>query len=195
MKRPIILVLTLVIVIALVASLILLIDESKQPHVALISERTAEKFSGQNYTLSTLTTETGRTLSLAPYGNILVQGATYSNGSQSSKNESYYYFQVVVLEFNATSMAQTVYQMESGLFGSAITNSTGNGTYKGFHYIYTDTSMERNKTVYYWGATGYYGDLVFVIEGQSPWPPTANVSAVAIDQINAMTAFHSSCFI
>ena len=86
MKRPIILVLTLVIVIALVVSLIFLTDESKQPHVALISERTAEKFSGQNYTLSTLTTETGRTLSLAPYGNILVQGATYSNGSQSSKN-------------------------------------------------------------------------------------------------------------
>lgn len=188
-KRILLLIVTLVIVV-LVASSLLLINASHQPHVALISEVAAEEFSGQNYTLSTLTIETGSTLAQSADGNRMIQGVTYSIGSQAGKNGSYFYFQDVILEFNTTSMAQTDYQIESGLFGFGVPNLTGNGAYKGFHYLYTSTSMMRQGSAYYWGATGYSGNFVFVIEGQAPWPLNTNVSNVAIEQINLMTSVY-----
>jgi hypothetical protein len=192
MKRPVILTITVVAAAMLVSSLFIFIEVDEQSHVDFISERTAEKISGQKYTLSSLTTATGSALQYAPYGEKILYMTLYTNITQFTANGTFldYFFQDDVLEFNTTEMALTVYELESGILyhgGIEINYPTENGTYKGFNYTYATLPQNRSGSGYFWGTAGYSGDFVFVITGQSPTPPDISMSAVAIDQINAMT--------
>ncbi|MDA8055407.1 MAG: hypothetical protein M0Z77_07140 [Thermoplasmatales archaeon] len=194
MRKSIVGVAVTLIVIVLVASLIFLVEGSEQPHINFVTMQTAEEISGQNYTLTTLSTTTGSSLPYAYYGEKLVKGVLYSNGTQSIENGSlsYYYFQDYVLEFNTTAMAQIFYQTDSGFLSHGNGGQmypTGNYTFKGFSYIYTTVPQKRYGSQYFWGTYGYSGNLVFEITGQSPSPPNTNMANAAIDQIDAMTAF------
>lgn len=195
MRRRVILIIAFIVILVLVTSPLLLIELSKQPHIALISENTAEGISGQNYRISSLTTSTGIGLLYAPYGEEILREALYSNETQFTANGTFldYFLQDDVMKFNTTVSAQTVYSLESDFLenlGNGIVYPVANATYKGFHYTYTTVSQKRYGSEYFWGTTGYSGNLVFEITGQSPLPPNTNMSTVAIDQINLMTSFY-----
>ncbi len=185
MRRSAIVAIAVVIVVVLVSSLFFLVEVSERPHIAFIPESTAERISGQNYTLSSLTTSTGSGLPYAFDGNKMVQGVLYTNVTLIDSNGTpvYYYFQDYVMEFNTTKMAQVVY-----LLNPSTLEYINNSTYNGFHFTYTTVSQKRYGPEYFWGAVGYSGNLVFVIMGQSFFSPKINMETVAIDQINAMTA-------
>lgn len=195
MSRSVVTIIVVVVVVVLALSLLLFVKFSEEPHFALISESTAEEISGQNYTLASLTTSTGSGLPYAPYGNILVQGVSYTNATLVDSNGTpvNYFFQAYVLEFNTTIMAQKVYQLELinleyGDIGAI--HSIKNSTYNGFNYTYTTEPLKGNGLEFFWGAVGFSGNLVFLIRGQSSSPPKIGMSTVAIDQIDLMTAVH-----
>ena len=188
MVRKLLVSIVSVAVIVVIVASVSLIVLSEEPHVAFISERVAEGLSGQNYSQSILSTYDGSGLTL---GSSKVWQIYYLNESTGSGFN--YNFQVQILKFNNTTLAVTAYLMLAGLFTGGNIGNTGNGTHNGFHYTYATEPQEINEsygTAYYWGAWGYSGDLVFKVTGQSPLPPKGNMSEVAIDQINAMTALH-----
>lgn len=72
-KRPIILGAAVIVIAVVMVSLFFYIEASEQPHMAFIPEVVAEKVSGQNYTLSSLTITNGSGLPFGPYGNQLIE--------------------------------------------------------------------------------------------------------------------------
>lgn len=195
MSRSITVVIVIVVAVVLVLSIFLFVTASEKPHIALISESTAEAISGQNYTLASLTISTGSGLPYASYGNILVREASYTNATLVDSNGTpvSYFFQVYVLEFNTTTMAQEVYGLESSSLEYSEIGAIHlirNDSYKGFDYTYTTESQKGIGQELIWGVVGFSGNLLFEIRGQSPSPPKIGMSTVAIDQIDLMTAVH-----
>ena len=194
MRRSIVFVITLIIVTSVATIVFSLVEVNEQPHVAFINEKTAERITGQNYTLSSLTISTGEGLPYAPFGNRMTQAVLYTNSTNvnSSGTTTYYFFQDNILLFNSTGMAQKVYQMELPLlsYGFGSNRTVLNGTYKGFQYSYLSVSQKIFQSKYFWEMEGFSGKLVFVIIINSPLPLETIMSSVAINQIDEMTAFH-----
>lgn len=126
----------------------------------------------------------------------LVHGVLYCNEAQFISNGPIgngtilnYHFQDAVFEFNTTAMAPTIYQLDSSILSQGNIHPTANGLFRVFTYTYTTVSQETSGSGYIWGTCGYSGNLVFEFIGESPMKPKTNMSAVAIDQINATISF------
>lgn len=186
MRRLVALTVSIAVIVVLVASVSFIVI-SERPHAAFISERAAGEISGQNYTQSIISTYGGSGL---PLGSSKMWQVYYLN--ESSGSGFNYYFQIEILEFNNTTLAKTAYLLLAGSLSIGNISVTANGTFKGFYYTYVTVPQkvyENYGTAYNWGAWGYSGNVGFSVRGLSELPPNGNMSAVAIDQINAMTAF------
>ncbi len=150
------------------------------PHLAVLTEKAAEKISGDNYTTSVQDNVTG--LNLSAMG-----ASSYKSILLNSTGPSIDRFNDVALKFNSTSAAGRMFEnISANLTGNPLILKH-NSTYRGFEFNYVyPRHIFAQDFVYYWDVCGLDGHYLFVIVGYSGLMPLKNITTVAKEQINVM---------
>lgn len=151
-------------------------------HMGVLSEKVAEKFTGDNYTYSAVQSTDN--------SSYLVLGASTTAFAVYNSNSSV--FRDNVFWFKNTTDASNIYSYFAVSL-PAIQNNIGNSTFRGFSFSYVIhiyPSIGSNST-YTWGACGVRGHYVFSITVFgifSNIPLYVNMTSLVKAQINAMEA-------
>lgn len=160
--------------------LALSVQLSPAPHLAVLSEKTAENISEYSYTNSTLNNVHG--LNLSAIGASSFESIEcYSSGSSPDV------FNDVSLYFNSSLSA-------GKMFSSVSSNLTGNplipthhSEYRDFEFIYAfPHHFTSQSSPYYWDICGLNSHYLFIIDGYSESFPIENMTTIAHEQINVM---------
>ncbi len=168
--------------IAVTVILVLAVSVQLTPklHMAVLSEKTAEKISGDVYTNSTIDNVPG--LSLGTMG-----ASSFKSIMCNSTGPSQDEFNDIVLYFNSTSAAGRMYGNLSQNLTENSLIPTHRSTYWGFEYIYLFPHHTTPlNSLYAWDVCGLNSHYLFVIAGYSGSLPIENMTAIAQDQINVM---------